>query len=316
MTSTVCQTSTGIHVPSDADADELRLGMIGMSEGNGHPYSWSAIINGYDADLMADCPFPVIPQYLARQRWPEARLSGARVTHLWTQDSHVSAHVAAAALIPHVVEVPEDLLGAVDAVILARDDDTHVELASPFLKAGVPLLIDKPFAISQAQARHLWQLQGDRQLIFTCSAGRFAEELVGPIPSTLGEVRHIHAATSKDWLRYAPHVIDPVLVLAEAAAAGPLRTVERHLAERRAVVTAEWESGLTATLTHTGAPTTPIHLTLVGTHDVENRRWTDVFTAFRTMLAAFVDWVGGERDAAPPEQILFDSMRILDLEAA
>jgi len=24
----------------------LKLGVIGMSEGNGHPYSWSAIING------------------------------------------------------------------------------------------------------------------------------------------------------------------------------------------------------------------------------------------------------------------------------
>ena len=26
----------------------LRIGVIGLSEGNGHPYSWSAIINGFD----------------------------------------------------------------------------------------------------------------------------------------------------------------------------------------------------------------------------------------------------------------------------
>ena len=26
----------------------IRLGLIGISKDNGHPYSWSAIINGYD----------------------------------------------------------------------------------------------------------------------------------------------------------------------------------------------------------------------------------------------------------------------------
>ena len=48
----------------------LKFGVIGMSEGNGHPYSWSAIFNGYDADAMRDCPFPAIPEYLARRRFP------------------------------------------------------------------------------------------------------------------------------------------------------------------------------------------------------------------------------------------------------
>ena len=30
----------------------LKLGVIGLSEGNGHPYSWSAIFNGYDSVEM------------------------------------------------------------------------------------------------------------------------------------------------------------------------------------------------------------------------------------------------------------------------
>ena len=40
---------------------DLRLGVLGLSEGNGHPYSWSAIFNGYDPQAMASCPFPDIP---------------------------------------------------------------------------------------------------------------------------------------------------------------------------------------------------------------------------------------------------------------
>ena len=31
---------------------ELRIGILGMTSGNGHPYSWSAMFNGYDRDEM------------------------------------------------------------------------------------------------------------------------------------------------------------------------------------------------------------------------------------------------------------------------
>lgn len=42
------------------EKDPLRVAILGLIEGNYHPYSWSAIINGYDAALMASCPAPVI----------------------------------------------------------------------------------------------------------------------------------------------------------------------------------------------------------------------------------------------------------------
>ena len=35
----------------------IRLGMIGMNDGNGHPYSWSAIFNGYDPIEMENALF-------------------------------------------------------------------------------------------------------------------------------------------------------------------------------------------------------------------------------------------------------------------
>ncbi|KKR96059.1 MAG: oxidoreductase domain-containing protein, partial [Candidatus Uhrbacteria bacterium GW2011_GWF2_41_16] len=42
----------------------LKLGVIGMSEGNGHPYSWSAIVNGkYNEKEMANCGYAGIPVY-------------------------------------------------------------------------------------------------------------------------------------------------------------------------------------------------------------------------------------------------------------
>ncbi len=56
---------------------ELRLAMLGMIEGNGHPYSWSAIVNGYDPAAMAACPYPVIPVYLGKQPLESVRIPGA-----------------------------------------------------------------------------------------------------------------------------------------------------------------------------------------------------------------------------------------------
>ena len=39
---------------------QLKLGIIGISEGNGHPYSWAAIFNAYNPEIMKTCPYPVI----------------------------------------------------------------------------------------------------------------------------------------------------------------------------------------------------------------------------------------------------------------
>ena len=65
---------------------DLRLAMLGMVDGNGHPYSWSAIFNGYDPAAMASCPFPVIPVYLGREPSENLGVPGAAVTHIWTDD--------------------------------------------------------------------------------------------------------------------------------------------------------------------------------------------------------------------------------------
>ena len=66
---------------------KLKLGIIGMSEGNGHPYSWSSIFNGYNAAHMQECPFAAIPEYLSKQKFPEDSLAHlGEVTHVWCHE--------------------------------------------------------------------------------------------------------------------------------------------------------------------------------------------------------------------------------------
>ena len=44
--------------------EENTLAMLGMVDGSGHPYSWSAIFNGYNPVEMKKCPFAAIQAYL------------------------------------------------------------------------------------------------------------------------------------------------------------------------------------------------------------------------------------------------------------
>src|SRR5687767_11131860 len=101
---------------------EIRLAMLGMIEGNGHPYSWSAIVNGYHPKTMAACPYPAIATYLGQQPLDSVKIPGARVTHIWTDDPADAPKVAAASKIENVVAHPEEVIGQVDAVIIATDD--------------------------------------------------------------------------------------------------------------------------------------------------------------------------------------------------
>ena len=34
------------------DKKEIKIGILGYTEGNGHPYSWSAMFNGYNKEVM------------------------------------------------------------------------------------------------------------------------------------------------------------------------------------------------------------------------------------------------------------------------
>jgi len=196
---------------------EIRLAMLGMIECNGHPYSWSAIINGYNPDEMAKCPFPVIPQYLSEVPRNTMRILGARVTHVWTDDPADAPKVAAASKIEHVVARPEDVIGHVDAVIVGTDDGhEHVRRARPFIEAGLPVFVDKPLAINVPDLNQFirWHKQG--KVFLSSSNMRYAPEvrLILRQKAQLGELRWIASCTSKTWERYAIHALEalwPVL---------------------------------------------------------------------------------------------------------
>lgn len=190
----------------------MKLGIIGLSEGNGHPFSFSAIINGFDEQGMAASGWPGIHTYLRRRHASEFGFPGVAVTHAWTQDSDLTRVLCRACRIPHPVAEPAQFIGAVDGVIIARDDHRlHREMAQPFIQAGIPVFVDKPLSLDAGELRELLPLAAAGRLM-SCSGMRYARELdelrAGEID--LGEVRLVRGVTVKGWDKYAIHLLDGI----------------------------------------------------------------------------------------------------------
>lgn len=279
----------------------LRLGVLGLSPGNGHPFSFSAIVNGYDPAAFAAAGWPAILDYLEARPRRDFGFEGVAVTCAWTPDPAVTARLCAACRIPQPLAEPEELLGRVDAVLLLRDDaESHLPLGLPFLDAGLPLFIDKPLTLEPCElARFRPHLESGR--LMSCAGLRFATELDGlrRQPEQLGRLRRIEAAVVNDWPRYGIHMLDALLGLGLPP---PHRL--RRAADRPGRFELVLADGTPVTLDCLGPGPRRFDLCFVGERGRLDFDLADNFGAFRRLLGAFLDQVRSGRPAIPAEQTL------------
>lgn len=281
----------------------LKIGIIGLSDGNGHPYSWAAIFNGFDK--TKECPFEVIPDYLKQQKFPEDFLSHlGRVTHIWTQDRKTSESIAKFSLINNIVGHPEEMIKSVDAVLLARDDaENHYDIAIPFLKSGIPVFIDKPFALSLDDANRMISQQQFNYQIFTCSSLRFARELLltSSELNSIGKIHTVKASVMKKWSTYAIHLLEPMLV--NLTCRGDLNKVTKIKGSKHHTVSVSWEN-VEAILTVTGKYYTPLEFIYYGENGEIKKTFSDSFSCFRSSLQAFVSQIRNQEILIPRSETL------------
>lgn len=263
-----------------------KLGIIGLSTGNGHPYSWSAIFNGYDPQEMAKCPFPVIPEYLDKQDPSAMRIEEGRVTHIWTQDPEISRQVARASLIENVVEKMADLIGEVDAVLVARDDgENHLAMARPFIEAGLPILIDKPLTDRADDLREFIRCYEQGRPIMSCSSMRYSQSILElKDNNTLGRILTASGVSPKYWRTYGIHLIEAVY----AIMGGGIESVQNVGRPGEEIVHIQYSDGRHAVL-QTFAGIQSGHLAFFGEKGMAAPQDPDSFFQFKTMLGRFID---------------------------
>ena len=190
----------------------IRIGLIGYNEGNGHPYSFSAIINGYDPEMMSQCPYKVIYDYLQARPKSEMGIDNMEVSHIWCPDISIAKDIARCSNIEHVVNSYEDMKDDVDAVIIARDDvESHYPIAKYFLDCGKYVMVDKPLTVDVEQLNYYIPFLEKGRLL-SASGLRYKSEIRTSFYGKLKkeDVLFVNAFSVLDWKKYAIHVLEAV----------------------------------------------------------------------------------------------------------
>jgi predicted dehydrogenase len=122
---------------------KVRVGIIGAE--NSHTVSFGKIFN------------------------QEKRFPGVEVVAVWGETEEFAQTAAQKGSIPRIVQDQLELLDLVDAVIIDhRHPKYHAAAAIPFLEAGIPTFIDKPFTYRSQEARNILDLAEKKGTPITC----------------------------------------------------------------------------------------------------------------------------------------------------
>jgi predicted dehydrogenase len=283
------------------------FGIIGLSEGNGHPFSYGSIINGYSPEGLAASGWPGIYEYVRRRHASEFGLDGWTITHAWTQYPESTKKLCAACRIPHAADDYREFLGRVDAVIIARDDhETHFPMAQPFLEAGLPVFIDKPLSLDIAELR-AFRPYLERGQLMSCSGMRYCRELDEPRAdlAAYGQLKLIRGAIVLSWEKYGVHLLEAILAV---TLAHPVSV--RMLPSEHASAVVRLDDGVLIQIDALGECARTFHLDFFGTQRVGSFDLTDNFSMFRRMLWQFAESIRTGCPAIPHERTL-EIMRVL-----
>ncbi len=118
--------------------DLLRVGMMCLGP-NSHYYIWGPTINPVD-----------------RKAWSVGRTTGMQITHCWdTRPENAAAFAAQYGC--EAVKTYDGMVGKVDAMIFAGFNEVKwwPQLARPYLEAGIPCFLNRPFAYSMKDAKEI-----------------------------------------------------------------------------------------------------------------------------------------------------------------
>ena len=281
----------------------IRIGLIGYNEGNGHPYSFSAIINGYRSKEMSKCPYKVIYDYLEARPKSEVDIADMCVTHVWCPDRQVAEDIARCSKIETVVDRYEDMSSAVDAVIIARDDvDAHYPIASYFLDKGKYVMVDKPLTVDLKQLEYYKPFMESGKLL-SGSGLRYKSEMRTSFYGRLkkDDVLFVNAYSVLDWKKYAIHVLEAVTPI---MGADIVRVIPMHSGENLCAKI-EYKGGKYLVIQINKRVSFGINATFFARDGKEYRvDFDDNFGCFKYMILEFKKMIETGKPVIPPYETI------------
>ena len=287
--------------------EPIKLGIIGINEGNGHPFSFSAIINGFDDEGMKSSGWDVIYDYLKIRDASEFGFDNVRVTHAWTQDPEQTRKLARASRIPNIVVDIEDMLDEIDGVIIARDDyETHFSLAKTFLEKGKFVFIDKPLSLDIAELRFFRDHLEDGKLM-SCAGARYARELDdirGNIDS-FGDMKLIRGTVINSMEKYGIHMLDGIF----GVTGFHVKSVSCYQAKHASMMVKNTDNSLIY-IDALGDSSKTLQFDFWSDEKKFHAETNDNFTMFRRLLADFIKMIRTRKPTVDPELVI-NAMKVL-----
>lgn len=127
------QTGSQSNDEKSPDQKLIKIGIIGAE--NSHTVGYGKLFN-------IDKKFP-----------------GVEVVYVWGETEEFAKVAMEKGKIPNMVKDPNEMLGKIDALIVDhRHGKYHLEPAIPFIKAGIPTFIDKPFCYRVTEGKEFLAL--------------------------------------------------------------------------------------------------------------------------------------------------------------
>ena len=287
--------------------EPIKLGIIGINEGNGHPFSFSAIINGFDDEGMKNSGWDVIYNYLKIRDASEFGFDNVQVTHAWTQDPEQTKKIAKASKIPNIVVDVNDMLDEVDGVLIARDDyETHYPLAKTFLEKGKFVFIDKPLSLEIEELRFFRKYLEDGKLM-SCAGARYAKELDeirGNIDS-FGDMKLIRGTVINSMEKYGIHMLDGIF----GVTGFQVKSVSCFDAKHTSMMIKNTDNSLIY-IDALGNSSKTLQFDFWSDKKRFHAETNDNFSMFRRLLADFIKMIRTKKPTVDPELVI-NSMKVL-----
>jgi virulence factor len=158
-----------------------------------------------------------------------------------------------------IVGAPEDMIGKVDAVCVeSQSGYAHRARVTPFLKAGLPCFVDKPFACTVEDARAMADLaKANGAALFSSSSLRYAleivdvlqDEAIGPVVGAMAYSPASIHDKNPGLFHYGIHALEPLYALMGRGCA----SVTCTFTDGGEVVTGLWKDGRVGSLRGTRA---------------------------------------------------------------
>lgn len=201
--------------------------------------------------------------------------------------------------IPSVAESPTSHLACTDLVLVV--DDTgggglHIQLATPFVAAGIATFVNKPMSLDVSSARELFALASTTSApVMSCSALRYASEIASSRDSmaALGTLSSLVSVGPGEWYYYGIHAVEQLY-----AVVGPgVEWVQRTVLPARDVAVLSYADGPVAVVETLRDASYAFHLTAHGESGVHTVSVADFDAFHRGQLAAACEMA---RTGTPP----------------